>query len=321
MGFTKIILKDLSRLGTISNYNSLTENWNLMWMYGKHLTLINIPNWSGFMDRITHNLPYEKSQVLFLPFVYQSPSNYNTIYSVLELIDISEFNQKSCFVTFDQPLYIKARDIVASSEQNTNISNITVHFGGFYLLMSFLGCIGFLMAGSGLKDLLSTIYAPVSVDKMLTGHAYSRSFRGHVLVQLVLCKLIFKELNLNTEDYHNIENSLNNFQNDPPKYGQTVVDMTILHTRFNDYLRNLEKRGPTSKLWVKYFNMVTLVKHFVMAKRIGDWKLHLQSVQKMIPYFHASGHFTYAKASHIYFQDMYKLESKMGTVRISKIHK
>jgi len=34
-------------------------------MYGKHLALINIPNWSGFMDRITQNLPFEKSQVLF----------------------------------------------------------------------------------------------------------------------------------------------------------------------------------------------------------------------------------------------------------------
>jgi len=84
----------------------------------------------------------------------------------------------------------------------------------------------FFMAGSGLKDLLSTIYAPVSVDKMLTGHAYSRSFRGH----LVLGKLIFKELNLNTEDYHNIQNSLNNFQNDPSKYGQTFVDILALMT-------------------------------------------------------------------------------------------
>lgn len=236
MGFTKIILEDLSRLGKISDYNSLTETWDLIWMCGKHLTLINIPNWSGFMDRITQNLPYEKSQVLLLPFVNQSPSNYNTIYSVLDFAskNISEFNQKTCFVTFDQPLYIKARDIVASCEQNTNISNIIVRLGGFHLLMSFLGCIGFLMAGSGLKDLLSTIYAPISVDKMLTGHAYSRSFRGHVLVQLVLGKLIFKELKLNTDDYHDIVNNLNNFQNDPPKYGQTVVDMTILHTRFNE---------------------------------------------------------------------------------------
>lgn len=64
--------------------------------------------------------------------------------------------------------------------------------------------------------------------------------------------------------------------------------------------------------------MVTVVKHFVMAERIGDWKLHLQCVQKMIPYFHASVHFPYAKASHIYLQDMYKLESKMGTEEFKK---
>lgn len=69
IGFKKIILEDLSRLGNISDYNSLTETWDLMWMYGKHLKLINIPDWSGFMDKITQNLPYEKSQVLFLPFV------------------------------------------------------------------------------------------------------------------------------------------------------------------------------------------------------------------------------------------------------------
>lgn len=36
MGFTKIILEDLSRLGKISDYNSLTETWDLIWMCGKH---------------------------------------------------------------------------------------------------------------------------------------------------------------------------------------------------------------------------------------------------------------------------------------------
>jgi len=62
-------------------------------MYGKHLQLINIPNWSGWMDKITQNLPYKKSQVLFLPFVNHSPSNYNTIYYVLDFAskNISEF--------------------------------------------------------------------------------------------------------------------------------------------------------------------------------------------------------------------------------------
>jgi len=118
-------------------------------MCGKHLTLIKIPNFSGFMDRLTQNLPYEKSQVLFLPFVNQSPSNYNTINSVLDFAskNISEFNQKTCFVTFDQPLYIKACYTVASCEQNTNTSNIIVRLRGFHILMSFLGCIGFLWLG------------------------------------------------------------------------------------------------------------------------------------------------------------------------------
>jgi len=102
---------------------------------------------------------------------------------------------------------------------------------------------------------------------------------------------------------------------------QTVVDMTILHTRFNECLKNLEIRGPTSILWVQYFNMVTLMKHFVMAERIGDWKFHLQCVQKIIPYFHASGHFPYAKASHIYVFTRYvqiRIQNEKG--RISKIH-
>jgi len=165
-----------------------------------------------------------------------------------------------------------------------------------------------------IKDLLSTTYAPISVDKMLTDHAYLRSFRGHVLVQLVLGELIFKELNLNMEDCHNIENNLNNFQNDLPKYGQTVEDMTILHACFIEYLKNLEKRSPISKLWAQYFNMVNLVKHFVIIKQIKDWNIYLQCVQMMIPYFYARGHFPYVKASHImYLQDMYKLELKLET--------
>lgn len=65
------------------------------------------------MEQITKNTFYSKSQVLSLPFINQPPSSYNTIYSVLDFAgeNITKFNQKSCFVAFDQPLYIKACDI------------------------------------------------------------------------------------------------------------------------------------------------------------------------------------------------------------------
>ena len=48
--------------------------------------------------------------------------------------------------------------------------------------MSFLGSIGHLMAGSGLKELLELIYAPNAVQHMLSGKSVSRALRGHFII-------------------------------------------------------------------------------------------------------------------------------------------
>lgn len=57
--------------------------------------------------------------------------------------------------------------------------------------------------------------------------------------------------------------------------------------------------------------MVTLLKHFIEAERMGNWQLHLDTIQRMLPFFHASGHFLYAKSCHLYLQDMLTLETRM----------
>jgi len=65
--------------------------------------------------------------------------------------------------------------------------------------MSFLGSIGYIMGGSGLKEVLFVIFAPNSVGYILSGHAYSRAIRGHTLLQLALAPIILNELSLNHE--------------------------------------------------------------------------------------------------------------------------
>lgn len=52
--------------------------------------------------------------------------------------------------TFDQPLYWKATDIVASKKNNPseNLTNVVVRLGGFHLLMSYLGSVGFIMGST-----------------------------------------------------------------------------------------------------------------------------------------------------------------------------
>ena len=52
--------------------------------------------------------------------------------------------------------------------------------------MSFLGSIGHLMAGSGIKKLFEMIYAPKGVEQIMSGKAISRAVRAHLLLDTVL---------------------------------------------------------------------------------------------------------------------------------------
>jgi len=46
-----------------------------------------------------------------------------------------------------------------------------LRLGGFHTQMSFIGCIGHLMASSGLPELLEAVYASNTVTHMLNGKA------------------------------------------------------------------------------------------------------------------------------------------------------
>ena len=59
--------------------------------------------------------------------------------------------------------------------------------------MSFIGSIGHLMAGSGLQELLETIYADNAVTHMLTGIAIQRAFRGLILVDSALSAMLVSD--------------------------------------------------------------------------------------------------------------------------------
>lgn len=54
--------------------------------------------------------------------------------------------------------------------------------GSLHTLMNLLGAIGSLMEGSGLEEVLQTIYGPNTGKQIMTGKAVSRAFRGHMLV-------------------------------------------------------------------------------------------------------------------------------------------
>ena len=62
-----------------------------------------------------------------------------------------EEDQQTRVVTFDQPLYAKAVEMIA------NYQPVAIRLGGFHLIMSCMDVVGYIMGGSGLKEVWSVI--------------------------------------------------------------------------------------------------------------------------------------------------------------------
>ena len=65
----------------------------------------------------------------------------------------------------------------------------------------------------------------------------------------------------------------------------------------NNYL------GPTAKFWKSFLDMVQILLDYIKSTRNGNWDLHLSSMERMLPWFHAydrvnyARHFTYCWAA------------------------
>ena len=67
--------------------------------------------------------------------------------------------------------------------------------------------------------------------------------------------------------------------------------------------------GWNSQLWLMYLDMIDKLCTFIKGVRIGDWKLHLQSMANMLPFLASSGHFNFVKSIILYLQKMNELET------------
>ena len=56
------------------------------------------------------------------------------------------------------------------------------------------------MAGSGLQEMFQLCYGPNTVSHMITGKAYSRAVRGHLLVERALMVLLLQQLRTDEGD-------------------------------------------------------------------------------------------------------------------------
>lgn len=78
--------------------------------------------------------------------------------------------------------------------------HVHIRLGGFHLILSFLGCFGYIMNASGLKEAFTLIYAENTVDKILNGTFYARAIRANFLVSLTLSQIWMSTLQLTMQE-------------------------------------------------------------------------------------------------------------------------
>ena len=130
------------------------------------------PMWSGMMQLVHRGSHPGKSSVMFLPMIDMNPSDATCVYSTLRYVrEHAHRHDVTLIITFDQPLWWKALMTMVTEPVGSDLNDIILRLGGFHAEMSFLGAIGHLMAGSGLRELMEFIYASNAVVHMFSGKA------------------------------------------------------------------------------------------------------------------------------------------------------
>ena len=143
------------------------------------------PTWNGYMTSISKEDYPGKASVNMLPTIDMDPTDLSCIYSTLKFIaDLSKELQTILIDTFDQPLWLKATEIVHS-----NLS-IVLLLGRFHTMLSSAGSIGALMDGSGLETATECIYSKVIVSHFLSGKTIAKTLQAHFSLMTV-AKTVF----------------------------------------------------------------------------------------------------------------------------------
>lgn len=315
----ELYYRNLLQIDAVDDCRHLDTLWKISWP----LRQVR-PGWSGMMQAVRKGPHPGKASIHFLPMIDMDPTDLSCVFSTLHFVaDENRRQGTTPILTFDQPLWWKAKTIIVNENDDSELKQIVLNLGGFHSTMSFLGCIGHMMTSTGLSDVLGVVYAENAVNHMLSGKAYARAIRGHFLVDTALNAIVLSRaydepmLDESNDDESTtrsdeLTKALQHF--DDLLAGETTVEAVCSDTIFDQISEQLDaeksrlKAFPTGNLWIQYMAMVDTVKQLLKAQRTGNFLLYLETLKEMLPFYAAAGHLHYTKSVYLYIQDMLQLK-------------
>ena len=120
--------------------------------------------------------------------INSSPTHPDTILTAMNLIVkfAKDHEQKYSYMECDMAIYKLAMHIKWSNPNEWK--HLIIFPGGMHTMMSFIGCIGTLMQGTGLDTILSSAFK--GVENMLNGKVWTKALRGLRMMVIVILENI-----------------------------------------------------------------------------------------------------------------------------------
>ena len=256
-----------------------------------------------------------KSSVQFLPMIDMNPRDKTCILSTLDyLCSLSSKHNMPTIITFDQLLFWKASETVNAVTDDGPVRDIILLLSTFHTFMNVLGAIGTLMDGTGLKEIMETVYGENAAVHMMSGKAVQRAVRGHLLVDQCLTRRIVTKI---MEDEPGFQDQVEEFErlHMLMKTGECDLDsllesdcIDIIHNSLTEKKDELARTSKTGKLWLNYQHMLSIARALVSAVRMGSWEMHLSAVSACLLIFAVAGKTNYLKSARLYLQKMHALK-------------
>lgn len=293
---------------------------DLVWAISRHRDANGLlPAWSGFNSLVT-GAEIPVAIVRYLPFINAPPTEFSTIYSIVQkLITIAMAQgQHHILVTADLAIYSKAQQILW--EKTDLQKRVTMRLGAMHLIMAFLGSIGKLYGDGGFQSCLtgSGVYAPASAQLMIQGKHYARGIRGVKLVHEAMTHLYLTAAETFAEEKalpwvdEEINSLIICLQDSPSR--ETCQKLQEKLGGVMETLSNFKsagcKQSETFKYWCSFLEAGDVLLHLLRANKEGDFHLHLDAAMEAVPYFILAGRVNYARYTPVYVSEMRQLETK-----------
>ena len=194
----KLVLECTTSLASCQDQTSKSFDTDLIYCFCKFASPMETPGWTGFNISL-RDATYSQTIIHYLPVLESPATESKTVDKLLQnavkYCNILEL--PAIVVVFDQALYAKAQEIRwTQSQPKIYEEKLVLRMGEFHTCMAFLATIGKRFSKSGLEDIFieSEVFAKGSINRVMNGHKYNRSVRGHKLINPDLSQLRIEQL-------------------------------------------------------------------------------------------------------------------------------